>query len=176
MKQLAILLIFLFSFNANSECVYGDCFNGQGTYITPNGKEYIGEWKDGKMNGKGKYTWTNGTVYSGEWKDGKMHGKGYMTYKEGDRYLGDFKNNKRHGKGTYTYSDGEKVTGTFKNGELVEEGSTFGDILIEAVAEGLVDGLVEKAIGCDEDVRVRHRTRSHPLGERNETIVYKEDC
>ena len=54
--------------------------------------------------------------------------------------------------------------------------NTFGDMLIEAVAEGLVDGLVEKAIGCDEDVRVRHRTRSHPLGERNETIVYKEDC
>ena len=57
---------------------------------------------------------------------------------------------------------------------------TLADTLIEAaiegVAEGLVDGLVEKAIGCDEDVRVRHRTRSHPLGERNETIVYKEDC
>ena len=71
---------------------------------------------------------------------------------------------------------------SMKTCNLLKPKKTFSDKLIEAavegIAEGLVEGLVEKAIGCDEDEvkRVRQRTRSHPLGERQETIVYKEDC
>ena len=35
----------------DSECVSGDCLNGQGIWISADGHKYIGDWKDGKMEG-----------------------------------------------------------------------------------------------------------------------------
>tara|TARA_B100000131_G_C18071017_1_gene594445 strand:- start:452 stop:1075 length:624 start_codon:yes stop_codon:yes gene_type:complete len=75
--------------------------------------------------------------------------------------------------------DGVRKVTKKPDGKLKE---TFVDKLaeavIEGVAEGLVEVLVEKVIDCDggEVKRVRQRTRPHPLGERQEIIVYKEDC
>ena len=44
---------------------------GQGTYTSPNGDKYVGEFKEGKENGQGTQTWSNGDKYVGEFKDGK---------------------------------------------------------------------------------------------------------
>ena len=45
--------------------------NGFGTYTSPDGASYVGEFKDGGYHGKGTYTFANGKVLSGIWADGK---------------------------------------------------------------------------------------------------------
>ena len=44
--------------------------NGLGILTTPWGREYVGEWKDGRENGKGTFNYSNGMKYVGELKDG----------------------------------------------------------------------------------------------------------
>ena len=46
---------------------------GFGTYVSPSGFEYEGEWKDDNYNGKGKKTWRNGDIYEGECRGGANH-------------------------------------------------------------------------------------------------------
>ena len=70
--------------NDNSGCVSGDCKNGQGTFTFPDGRKYIGEFKDGKWNGQGTLTYPNGSKYVGEFKDGKRNGQGVMFKVNGE--------------------------------------------------------------------------------------------
>ncbi len=50
----ALLLIICFSpLNTFGGCIKGDCMNGQGTFICPNGDKYTGQFKDGKFHGNG---------------------------------------------------------------------------------------------------------------------------
>jgi len=62
-----------------ARCMEGNCTNGTGTMIWPNGDQYVGEWKNSKTHGVGTLTWSNGTKYVGEWKYGKQHGQGKLT-------------------------------------------------------------------------------------------------
>jgi hypothetical protein len=48
------------------------------------GREYVGEIKDGKYNGQGTYTFPDGKKYVGEFNDGKYHGQGTMYDEEGN--------------------------------------------------------------------------------------------
>ena len=36
----------------------------------PDGNEYTGEYKQGKMNGHGVFKWKDGDEYNGNWVDG----------------------------------------------------------------------------------------------------------
>ena len=63
----------------------------------PDGRKFVGEWKDGEPIGQGTY----------------IYGKGKW---EGDMYEGEFKDGKKHGQGTYTAPDGRNFSGKFKNG------------------------------------------------------------
>jgi hypothetical protein len=38
------------------------------------GREYWGQFKDGKEDGEGTYRYPNGNLYIGKFKDGKMSG------------------------------------------------------------------------------------------------------
>ena len=79
-KLLGIIVLGLLCLgNAYADCKVGNCTNGTGTMIWPNGDQYIGEWKDSKTHGVGTLTWSNGTKYVGEWKYGKQHGQGKLT-------------------------------------------------------------------------------------------------
>jgi len=49
--------------------------NGQGTYTSPSGRNYDGEWKNGEMNGQGTFTWSDGEKYVGKFKMVKVMGK-----------------------------------------------------------------------------------------------------
>ena len=66
------LLLFAFLCSVSlvswSQCIRGDCFNGQGTYSWPNGQKYVGQWKDGKQNGQGTETLASGKKYVGQSK------------------------------------------------------------------------------------------------------------
>lgn len=80
-KFLASLTIFLFLITGSviagekGKCIEGNCKNGTGTKEWPDGKKYVGEWKNGKRHGKGTMTHPDGKEQKGKWKNGKYVGK-----------------------------------------------------------------------------------------------------
>jgi hypothetical protein len=96
MKKIFSILIFslFLTGSAYAECTQGNCQNGQGTYTSPDGAKYVGEFKDDKINGQGTYTSPDGTKYVGEWKDGKQHGQGTATSADGRKLIGEWKDGK----------------------------------------------------------------------------------
>jgi hypothetical protein len=96
-------------------------YNGLGTYISPSGNKYVGEWKNGKKHGKGIGTYNDGEeIYEGDWENGTWNGQGTHTYAGGlNFYKGGFKNGRRHGKGFVSeMSEGGPIIskGTWTNG------------------------------------------------------------
>jgi hypothetical protein len=54
------------------KCISGDCVNGLGTKIWPNGSKYIGEFENGQINGKGTRYLPNGSIdKKGLWGKGE---------------------------------------------------------------------------------------------------------
>ena len=49
---------------------------GEGIFEWPDGRKYIGEYKNDKKEGHGVFTWNDGRIYDGNWKNGKQHGEG----------------------------------------------------------------------------------------------------
>ncbi len=94
---------------------YHNCF---GTYVTPNGNKYVGEWHNNKRHGIGTYTLANGNKYVGEYRDDKWHGKGTLTYTDGSKYVGDWRDDKFHGYGILTYANGDEHVGEWQNGKM----------------------------------------------------------
>ncbi len=102
---------------------YHNCF---GTFKTPIGDLYVGEFKDDKYHGQGSYTFADGDKYIGEYKDGKRSGRGTYYFLanngfKGDRYAGDFRDGKRNGQGIYSKADGRRFEGIFENDEFIRE-------------------------------------------------------
>lgn len=95
-KKLAEVVDLLFD-NGNFGGKYSQR-HGKGTIISPDGDQYVGEFRDGKYHGQGTLILANGGKYVGEWRDHKPNGQG-----------------------TYTLADGEKLVGEFKDGEFVGE-------------------------------------------------------
>ena len=84
MKILLFILstFLLFSFSPSlsfSDCVEGDCQNGEGTYTYSDGDKYVGEFKNGLPNGQGIEISSDGSKYVGGFKDGEFHGQGTLT-------------------------------------------------------------------------------------------------
>ena len=130
--------------------LFGDyIFEGQGTHTYPDGSNYVGEYKDGKIDGQGTFTWSNGNKYVGEWKDGEPDGQGTFTsrgskyvggWKDGEengqgiftssgsKYVGGWKDGEENGQGTFTWSNGRKYVGEYKDGKRNGQGTyTFSD-------------------------------------------------
>ena len=64
---------------------------GLGTHTSPDGKQYVGHFKNDLRNGNGTVTYLNGDKYEGEWKDEKRHGQGAYIYPNGKKYEGEWK-------------------------------------------------------------------------------------
>ena len=56
----------------------------------PDGRKYVGEWKNGKKNGHGTFTFPSGFRYVGEYKVGKMWN--VKKYNKDGKYVGEYKN------------------------------------------------------------------------------------
>ena len=56
----------------------------------PDGRKYVGEWKNGKKNGYGTFTFPSGYKYVGEYKVGKMWN--VKKYNKDGKYVGEYKN------------------------------------------------------------------------------------
>ena len=84
----------------------------------PDGRKFVGEWKDGEPIGQGTYIYGKGKwegdMYEGEFKDGKKHGQGTYTISSGGKYIGEWKDGERWN-GTLYDKEG-KIIGKFKNG------------------------------------------------------------
>jgi len=113
--------------------------NGQGTFTSPDGKKYDGEWKDGTYHGHGTYTFGKGKwegdKYFGEYKNGKKDGQGTYTFSDGRKYVGEFKDGKKHGQGTFTTPYGNKYVGEFKDGKQDGQGTLTSRFEKEYVGE-----------------------------------------
>jgi hypothetical protein len=54
-----------------SGCISGNCRNGTGVFVFPNGNRYEGEFRSGIPMGYGTMYYKNGVVLKGKWKWGK---------------------------------------------------------------------------------------------------------
>ncbi|MBI9086986.1 MAG: hypothetical protein JEZ11_25550 [Desulfobacterales bacterium] len=139
----AIAWLFIATGPAGAQCLQGDCangtgvylwpdgsryeggfkdnnFHGQGTYHWADGKKYIGAFRDNKRNGHGTYSWPNGSRYSGQWKDGARHGQGTFSWANGSRYEGEWYEGQKQGLGIYTYPDGNRNAGRWAAGKITD--------------------------------------------------------
>lgn len=65
----------LFREKSMGKCLEGNCFDGQGTILYPNGEKYVGEWKNGKYHGKGSYIYPDGRQIIGQWENDDFIGE-----------------------------------------------------------------------------------------------------
>jgi len=101
---------------------WSNCF---GTATFPDGRKYVGEFKDGNRNGQGTYTFPDGRKYVGEFKDGNRNGQGTYTFPDGRKYVGEFKDGNLNGQGTYNYANGATHVGEHKDGKPNGQGTEY---------------------------------------------------
>ena len=71
-----------------SNCLNGDCQNGNGIRIYPDGTLYSGDFKYGKRTGIGICYYPGKIVYRGQWKTDLPHGNGTMKHPDGSTKKG----------------------------------------------------------------------------------------
>lgn len=144
-NTLTILFVFVLTINSFAQkeikkegCITGDCENGYGVFMYPNGKKYIGEFKNGQKDGLGAETAPNGMYVYGSWKnnneDGYIRifnknnelmfavemkdGEPLKSLDKNDVEIGCIIGDCENGFGHYTWDDGMKYIGEFKNYQL----------------------------------------------------------
>ncbi len=100
---------------AGTVCVQGDCTNGYGTAVLPDGNNYVGEFREGIRTGWGSMTYPDGIKYVGNWQNDKPHGKGTLLSVDKFEYTGEFANGVRHGQGTLKIAGGNTYVGQWQD-------------------------------------------------------------
>jgi len=123
MKNIFLHIIFLFvtftiTNNTKSQCISGDCVNGNGKKLYSNGDSYEGEFKNGETNGYGKLSYADGSSYEGEFNDGQTICRGVVTHKDGYQLAGNWKNNVQVGYAFIKLTSGEILEGTINDNQL----------------------------------------------------------
>jgi len=123
MKNIFLHIIFLFvtftiTNNTKSQCISGDCVNGNGKKLYSNGDSYEGEFKNGETNGYGKLSYVDGSSYEGEFNDGQTICRGVVTHKDGYQLAGNWKNNVQVGYAFIKLTSGEILEGTINDNQL----------------------------------------------------------
>jgi len=105
-----IVVILLFSPRIVSAiCVQGDCTNGHGTAVMPDGSKYVGEFEDARRHGQGEVTYKDGTWYKGQWVNDVPNGQGVRIMADGTQYSGEFKDGLMYGSGMMVMPDGSEI-------------------------------------------------------------------
>jgi SH3-like domain-containing protein len=113
--NLIVAVLLLLPQGVAALCVQGDCINGQGTVVLPDGRRYVGEFQDGIRTGRGLMTFPDGTKYLGDWQNDKPHGHGTLSSVGKFEYAGEFAKGVRQGQGTLETVDGKKYSGQWQN-------------------------------------------------------------
>jgi hypothetical protein len=148
------ILFFLALYVTNilsAQCIEGNCANGKGKILLPNGAFYKGQFKDGVFNGKGLIVYSDGNQYDGQWENRLPNGYGVLSYSDGIIRKGFWKNgipiltdgnidlaaytkykmepisgcvygDCQNGTGAYYFTNGTVYKGTFKNGKILGTG------------------------------------------------------
>ena len=154
-----VLLLLIFTFRCEAQCLSGDCKNGKGK-MDMGYSTYDGAFKNGVPEGQGTMDYWGGDSYKGHWHNGKEDGQGTLyrkgvatavVYRDGVLQSapraavavggnGDYKEKVPgcttgdciNGYGELTFPSGNRYHGSFKNGMANGAGEwTFasGDIL-----------------------------------------------
>ena len=86
--------------------------NGLGIMTFPDGRKYVGEWKNGEKHGYGTFTFPSGYKYVGEYKVGKMWN--VKKYNKDGKYVGEYKNGEVWN--GIVYDKNGNINGTWVNG------------------------------------------------------------
>lgn len=128
--MLFCVLISTYTISQNkSGCISGDCNNGKGVFIFPNGDKYEGDFENQLLKGFGVYTDVYGNVYTGKFSGNKFNGVGTFVKTDGTKYIGEFLNGKRHGLGIQWYSQTYKEKGKWENDRFIEN-AEFEDFVV----------------------------------------------
>lgn len=106
-------------------CIKGDCYEGYGACLFPDGARYEGQFVSGKIQGLGAMFFANGDLYSGEWTNQIRQGKGRLKFKSGDEYLGEFYQNQIQGQGKMTYANNNFYEGGWQSNKPQGKGVLF---------------------------------------------------
>ena len=91
--------------------------HGVGTFTTPDGGRYVGEFVNDEITGRGERAWGDGRTYVGTFTLGEMNGEGRLMRPDGGSYEGGWRMNRRHGRGVDTHGP----TGDTYDGEWVDD-------------------------------------------------------
>lgn len=130
----------------DTSVVWTNCF---GVLKSPDGENYVGEWKDGKKNGHGTTLSSSGAMYIGEYKDDQRNGQGTYIWASGAKYVGEYNDGKRNGQGSYTWPDGEKYVGEWKDGKRNGPGIMYNPSGIVKESGTWSDGQLSQSFAID---------------------------
>lgn len=123
-----------------------DNATGSGYFISPDGTELIGIWKNNQLHGtKNKIRYPSGSEYEGNteysaasgigilttqeidiihgtWVNNELNGYAHIIYQDGDLYQGFIQNNEKCGWGVYSWTNGNVYTGYWYKDELHGDG------------------------------------------------------
>ncbi len=118
------------TYTVQSGCIRGNCENGKGLVVYPDGSRYEGDFLQNKPHGEGVFHYPNGDRYNGQFRNGLRNGAGRLSYASGGTAEGLWRDGELAGSherkgcvegdciqgfGTYIFQDGAKYIGTFKN-------------------------------------------------------------
>ncbi len=73
---------------AASGCLSGNCIDGYGDLLFPDGRHYRGQFREGLPNGQGEMVWPDSGTYTGHFEAGLPHGAGTFVGIDGRRREG----------------------------------------------------------------------------------------
>lgn len=87
-------------------CVSGDCVDGTGRWVKPNGSWYDGPFARGLPHGRGIDTDAQGRVYVGAFEHGSREGEALYRWPDGSYWVGLWRDDQPVAPGVYTDESG----------------------------------------------------------------------
>ena len=114
MKKIILSFSFLFFLNTSfAQCLSGNCENGQGEKLYPDGSKFSGYFKNSQKLA-GAYHYPNGDLYEGRFVKNLRSGMARYSYAIGDTFTGEYLNDKKY-HGLLRYKNGNAYTGFFED-------------------------------------------------------------
>ncbi len=125
LTMLVVVVSVAFLQAQQGKCTKGNCTNGYGEFLYPNGDEYKGNFQSGRIEGQGILYFQNGDKYLGNWVNQQRQGRGRFVFANGDEYIGEFFQDQFHGNGKMTYTTGARYEGSFSAGFFDGQGTMY---------------------------------------------------
>lgn len=120
-------------------CVDGNCENGYGTYLSPGGAVYVGQFRAGEIHGQGICTYADGSRYEGQWIHRYPEGFGTKHWPDGREFSGQWRRGQPLGRnGIFLYPN-QPITAV-DGGFVPQSGCLRGDCENGSGAYAYADG------------------------------------